>query len=72
MPNGLPVPANAGASMQRPQPGNLSQQIYARVLGNLRNKMPELSGGWQAMFDIRERASRIMQLYVLSPANLRS
>ena len=62
MPNGLPGPVNNLNSMQRPQQGNMPQQIHARVLNGLRSKMNELTGGWQAMFDIRERANQIMQL----------
>lgn len=70
MPNGLPGQGAGGgnpmASMQRPQVGNQLQQIHASIMERLRQRMPSLQSTWQATFDIRERAGKIMQLYVVS------
>lgn len=64
MSNGLPGPSggNPMASMQRPQMGNPMQQIHAAIMDRLRARLPSLQGSWQATFDVRERANRIMQL----------
>lgn len=64
MPGGMPGQGNPqmNNSMQRPQPGNVAQQLHARVMVELRAALPSLGNGWQAMFDLRERANRIMQL----------
>ena len=58
-------------TMQRPQSGNLMQQMHAKVMEDLRNNMGQFGGSWQSTFDIRERASRIMQLYVSRHTNSR-
>lgn len=60
MPNGLPAGPNH--TMQRPQNGNWTQQVYAKVLEFLRNTLGPLQNSWQGIVDIRERASKIMQL----------
>lgn len=67
MPNGLPNQGggNPMASMQRPQAGNAMQQMHAAIMDHLRARLPSLQGSWQATFDVRERANKIMQLYVV-------
>ncbi|EME49162.1 hypothetical protein DOTSEDRAFT_68042 [Dothistroma septosporum NZE10] len=66
--NGLPQGGGGGgggnpmASMQRPQVGNAMQQIHASIMDRLRARLPSLQGTWQATFDVRERAGKIMQL----------
>lgn len=64
MPGGMPGQGNPAMnnSMQRPQPGNLAQQLHAKVMDELRRSAPSLGAGWQAMLDHRERANRVMQL----------
>lgn len=46
--------------MQRPQPGNEQQQIYAKVMEELIKSRP--NNGWQAIVSPNERAPLIMQL----------
>lgn len=64
MPGGMPGQGNPqmNNSMQRPQPGNMQQQLHARIMEELRRTQPSIGTGWQTMLDLRERASRIMQL----------
>jgi hypothetical protein len=62
MPNGMP--GQMQQSMQRPQQGNMAQQLHAKIISELRSKMAGFQGMWQATYDIRERATRVMQLYV--------
>ena len=63
MPGGMPGQGNSQMNtMQRPQPGNMLQQLHAKVMDELRRSAPSLGTGWQAMLDHRERAQRIMQL----------
>ena len=59
-PNGLP-PQN-GNGMQRPQHGNASQQIHARVLMELHSTIPQVGSGWQSTYDVKQRSAKIMQL----------
>lgn len=66
MPGGMPGQGNPGMNMnntmQRAQPGNPAQQLHAKIMEDLRRGVPQLPAGWQAMFDLRERANKIMQL----------
>jgi len=55
---GLPAGANA---MQRPQPGNVSQQLHATILNHMQ-RQGQVGTGWQSTFDIRQRAAQVMQL----------
>jgi len=65
MPNGMPAPGQqANNGMQRPQSNNLMQQVHAKIINDLRSSVGEFQGSWQAMHDVRDRAGRIMQLYV--------
>lgn len=59
MGGGMPQAQMAG--MQRPNPGNQNEQIFAKVLDDMR-KNPVPQGGWQPTMDIRERANYVMQL----------
>lgn len=59
-PNGM-LPQHMN-SMHRPQAGNLSQQLPAKILDDLRrNPWPDRNG-WQHTCDIKLRASRIFEL----------
>lgn len=60
--NGLPMHMQPPTAMQRPQAGNLQQQLYAKILTDLRQDMSRFNGSWQATFDPRERANLIMQM----------
>ena len=53
------------ASMQRAQNGNAQQQLHAVIMEHLRASLQQLPPGWQQTFDIRERASRIMQMVTM-------
>lgn len=57
-PNGMP---NMN-TMQRPQAGNQTQQIFAKILQELQQSLPMLQSGWQQTFDLKQRATMIMQL----------
>jgi len=57
MPNGA-----AMNGMQRPQPGNIGQQIHGQIMTNLRNKMSQVPHGWQSTYDLAQRAQRILQM----------
>lgn len=46
--------------MQRPQPGNEEQQIFAKIVEELSRNRPKQ--GWQATMDVRERAALVLQL----------
>lgn len=58
-PNGMPPSMN---SMQRPQQGNIMQQLHAKIITDLRNNMNLVGQGWQSTFNIGERAGYTMQL----------
>ena len=47
--------------MQRPDPGNIDQQIHAKIMDDLRKSYVN-NGGWQATVDLRERANWVMQM----------
>ncbi|KAF4552982.1 Hypothetical protein D9617_8g049950 [Elsinoe fawcettii] len=47
--------------MQRPQPGNNNEQIFAKILEQIQQSSVNISG-WQATLDIRERAAKVMEL----------
>lgn len=49
--------------MQRPQPGNNSEQIYGKILEEISKNSTSFTG-WQATLDIRERAAKVMEMYV--------
>lgn len=65
LPNGMNpmgMGMGAGGGMQRPQPGNQSQQMYANIAQELKKNMHKFVGGWQQSHPIGDRATRIMQL----------
>ncbi|KAK6437209.1 hypothetical protein LTR95_006594 [Oleoguttula sp. CCFEE 5521] len=62
MPNGMPGQGQGTNTMQQPQPGNQQQQLYAKILHDLKIGLPEFQGSWQSTFDIAQRANRTMQL----------
>ncbi|KAG8632150.1 hypothetical protein KVT40_001290 [Elsinoe batatas] len=47
--------------MQRPQPGNNNEQIFAKILEQVSQNSANITG-WQATLDPRERAAKIMEL----------
>lgn len=64
MPNNMPggMPAQVNNTMQRPQSGNMHQQLNARIMADLRNNSAQLQGGWQATLSMGERATHIMRM----------
>jgi len=62
MPNGMPL-QNMN-TMQRPQPGNMNQQIHAKILHDLQQGLSQVGTGWQSTFDIKQRAVKVMQMSV--------
>ncbi|OQO03193.1 hypothetical protein B0A48_11448 [Cryoendolithus antarcticus] len=62
MPNGMPGQGQGMNTMQQPQPGNQQQQLYAKIMHDLKIGLPEFQGSWQSTFDIAQRANRTMQL----------
>lgn len=59
--NGGGMPANM-TGMQRPQRGNIQQQLHAQALTDLQLPQSQVTGGWQMAVDIRQRAVGVMQL----------
>ena len=59
-PNGLPP--QSGNGMQRPQQGNMEQQLHARVMQSLQSTLQQVGNGWQRTYDVGQRSAKIMQL----------
>ena len=59
LPNGMPANMN---NIQRPQPGNVMQQMHGKIMTDLRNTMSQVGQGWQLTFDPRERGNYLIQL----------
>ena len=59
LPNGMPNNVN---SLQRPQPGNVMQQMHGKIMADLRSTMGQVGQGWQLTCDPRERGSYLVQL----------
>ncbi|KAK0320372.1 hypothetical protein LTR82_008486 [Friedmanniomyces endolithicus] len=57
--NGLPPNVN---SMQRAQQGNKNQQLWAHIVSRLSANKHLLGQGWQATFDVQQRAVLVMQM----------
>jgi len=57
--NGLPPNVN---SMQRAQQGNKNQQLWAHIVARLSASKHLLGQGWQATFDVQQRAVLVMQM----------
>ncbi|KAK0276227.1 hypothetical protein LTR35_010550 [Friedmanniomyces endolithicus] len=57
--NGLPPNVN---SMQRAQQGNKEQQLWAHIVARLSASKHLLGQGWQATFDVQQRAVLVMQM----------
>jgi hypothetical protein len=49
-------------NMQRPQQGNMQQQMYALILAKINETKPQLGNGWQTTFDTQQRAVLVMQM----------
>ncbi|QIW95449.1 hypothetical protein AMS68_000967 [Peltaster fructicola] len=62
MQNGMPGQQQLNAAMQRPQPGNPNQQLFARIVNEIKNNIGQFQGAWQATLDPRTRAGLIVQL----------
>lgn len=62
MPNGMPAQGPHMNRMQQPQPGNPMQQLHASILTQMKNEMPKYAGSWQATYDMRDRAQKVLQL----------
>lgn len=62
MPNGMPAQGPHMSRMQQPQPGNGMQQLHATIYTQMKNELPKFAGSWQATYDARDRANRVIQL----------
>lgn len=61
MQNGMPGQGQV-SGMQRPQPGNLNDQITAQIMQNLQNELPKFQHSWQATVQLGTRLARVIQL----------
>jgi hypothetical protein len=61
MQNGMPGQGQVNG-MQRPQPGNMSDQVTVQVMQNLQSELPKFQHSWQATVQLGVRLSRVMQL----------
>lgn len=61
MGNGMPG-QNQVNGMQRPQPGNMKDQVAAQIMNNLRQELPKFQNSWQATCQLGGRLGAIMQL----------
>lgn len=59
IPNGMP---GHPQGMQRPQGNSSLQNVFNKVLEELRSTLGQFTGMWQGMYDLRDRATKIMQL----------
>lgn len=59
MPNGM---SGQPQGMQRAQGGNAAQNLFNKLVEDMRSQMGQFVNSWQATFDVRDRAQRIMQL----------
>lgn len=59
MPNGMP---GQQQGMQRSQANDQIQSLFNRIIGDMRAQMGQFVNSWQATYDMRERANKIMQL----------
>ena len=59
MQNGMPGQVNG---MQRPQPGNISDQVAAQIMQGLQTELPKFQHSWQATVPLGARVARVMQL----------
>ena len=61
MQNGMPGQGQVNG-MQRPQPGNLNDQVSAQIMHSLQQEMPKFHGLWQGTVQLGARLTRVMQL----------
>jgi len=61
MQNGMPGQGQV-SGMQRPQPGNLNDQVAAQVLQGLQSELNKFQHSWQATVPLGHRLARVMQL----------
>lgn len=59
MPNGMSGPSQG---MQRPEGNNSMQTLFNKLIVDMRAQMPQFVNSWQATYDMRDRATKIMQL----------
>jgi hypothetical protein len=48
--------------MQRPQPGNIHDQVSAQIMHSLHSELPKFHGLWQGTVPLGARLTRVMQL----------
>lgn len=61
MQNGMPGQGQVNG-MQRPQPGNINDQVAAQIVHSLNAEAHKFQHSWQATVPMGSRVSRIMQL----------
>ena len=61
MQNGMPG-QNQLNGMQRPQPGNINDQVATQIMQNLQTELPKFQHSWQATVPLGARVTRVMQL----------
>jgi hypothetical protein len=61
MQNGMPGQGQVHG-MQRPQPGNISDQVAAQIMQGLQTELPKFQHSWQATVPLGARVARVMQL----------
>jgi hypothetical protein len=61
MQNGMPGQGQPNG-MQRPQPGNINDQVAAQIMHSLNGELPKFQHSWQATVPLGARVARIMQL----------
>lgn len=61
MQNGMPGQGQVNG-MQRPQPGNINDQVGAQIMAHLQSELPKFQNQWQATFSLGHRLSRVIQL----------
>jgi hypothetical protein len=61
MQNGMPGQGQVNG-MQRPQPGNINDQLVAQINHSLNSELHKFQHSWQATVQLGHRVARIMQL----------
>lgn len=59
MPNGM---SGQPQGMQRAQGPNAYQSLFNKLVEDMRSQIGQFTGSWQATYDVRERANKVMQL----------
>ena len=61
MQNGMPGQGQVNG-MQRPQPGNINDQVAAQIMQHLQTELPKFQHSWQGTVPLGHRVARVMQL----------